>query len=95
MRQKKRLETNQATYEKNEAEKNALLERLGIKKAVLEKEREVFQKEKSDQDRMIESDKKTIADLNSTAHEREAAEESIVQREREREWISERLDATE
>ena len=39
--------------------------------------------------------KKTIADLNSTAHEREAAEESIVQREREREWISERLDATE
>ena len=47
---KKRLETNQATYEKNEEEKNALLERLGIKKS--------FQKEKSDQDRIIESDKK-------------------------------------
>ena len=44
---------------------------------------------------MIESDKKTIADLNSIAYEREAAEERIVQREREREWISERLDATE
>ena len=61
----------------------------------MEKEREVFQKEKADLDRMIESDKKTIADLNSIAYEREAAEERIVQREREREWISERLDATE
>ena len=58
----------------------------------MEKEREVFQKEIADLDRIIESDRKTIADLNSTAYEREAAEERIVQREREREWISERLD---
>ena len=39
---KKRLEKNQATYEKNEEEKKELLERLGIKKSVLEQEREVF-----------------------------------------------------
>ena len=39
--------------------------------------------------------KKIIADLNSTAYEREAAKERIVQREKEREWISERLEQTE
>ena len=44
---KKRMETNQATFEKNEEEKKRLLEHLGIKNPVLEKEREVFQKEKS------------------------------------------------
>ena len=42
---KKRMEKNQATYEKNEEEKKELLERLGIKKAVLEKERS-FKKKK-------------------------------------------------
>ena len=44
---KKRLEKNQATYEKNEKEKKELLERLGIRKSVLEREREVFRKRKS------------------------------------------------
>ena len=92
---KKRLERNQATYEKNELEKKMLLERLGIKNSVLEKEREVFQKEKADLDMLIESDKKIMGDLNSTAFERDAAGERIVQHEREREWISERLDQTE
>ena len=69
---KKRLEKNQATYEKNEEEKKELLERLGIRKTVLEQEREVFQKEKT-----------------------EAAETRIEQHEREREWISARLEQTE
>ena len=36
-----------------------------------------------------------IADLNSTAYEREAAEERIEQHEREKEWISVRLEQTE
>ena len=54
---KERLEENQETYEKNEKEKKELLDRLGIKKSVLEKEREVFQKEKEDLDMLIESDK--------------------------------------
>ena len=92
---KKRLEKNQATYEKNEEEKKELLERLGIKKSVLEQEREVFQKEKADLDMLIEGDKKIVGDLNSTAFEIEAAEERITQREKEREWISERLEETE
>ena len=92
---KKRLEKNQATYEKNEEEKKELLDRLGIRKSVLEKEREVFQKEKEDLDRLIEGDKKIISDLNSTAYERETAEARIAQRELEREWISARLEQTE
>ena len=92
---KKRLERNQATYEKNEEEKKELLQRLGIKKAVLEKERKVFQKEKADLDMLIEDNKKIVGDLNSTAFEREAAEGRIEQREREREWISDRLEQTE
>ena len=71
------------------------MDRLGIKKAVLEKEREVFQKEKADLDMLIEGDRKIVADLNSTTYEREAAEERIEQREREREWISARLEQTE
>ena len=65
-----------------------LLEWLGIK-------REVFQKEKADLDRMIESDKKIVADLNSTAYDREAAEGRIELCERERERISEHLNHTE
>ena len=44
---------------------------------------------------MIEGDKKIVADLNSTAFEREAAEERITQHEREREWVSARLEQTE
>ena len=92
---KKRLEKSQATYEKNEEEKKELLERLGIKKSVLEQEREVFQKEKADLDMLIESDKKIVGDLNSKAFKIEAAEERITQCEREREWISERLEQTE
>ena len=44
---------------------------------------------------MIESEKKTVGDLNSTAYEIEAAEERIAQHEREREWISARLEQTE
>ena len=55
---KKRMEKNQATYDKNEEEKKELMDRLGIKKAVLEKEREVFQKEKADLDMLIEGDEK-------------------------------------
>ena len=39
--------------------------------------------------------KKIVADLNSTAYEREAAEERIAQHEREKEWVSVRLDQTE
>ena len=92
---KKRLEKNHATYEKNEEEKKELLERLGIKKSVLEQEREVFQKEKADLDMLIEGDKKIVDDLNSTAFEIEAPEQRITQREREIEWISERLEQTE
>ena len=92
---KKRLEKNQTTYEKNEEEKKELLERLGIKNSVLERERDIFEKEKADLDMLIESDKKIVGDLNSTAYEREAAEERITQREREREWISDRLEQTE
>ena len=89
---KKRLERNQATYEKNEEEKKELLDRLGIKQTVLEKEREGLQKEKADLDVLIEGDKKIIADLNSTAYEREAAEERVEQRERENEWVSARIE---
>ena len=44
---------------------------------------------------LIEGDKKIIADLNSTAYEREAAEARIEQREGEREWISARLEQPE
>ena len=44
---------------------------------------------------MIESDKKIIGDLNSTAYEREAAEARIEQREAERECVSARLEQTE
>ena len=44
---------------------------------------------------LIEGDKKIVGDLNSTAFEIEAAEERIAQREREREWISARLEQTE
>ena len=92
---KKRMERNQATFEKNEEEKKTLLEHLGIKNPVLEKEREVFQKEKADLAMLIESDKKIVADLNSTTYEREAAEERIAQHEREDAWVSARLDQTE
>ena len=58
---KKRLEKNQATYEKNEEEKKELLDRLGIRKSFLEQEREAFQKEKANLDLMIEKDKKLSA----------------------------------
>ena len=60
------------------------------------RKREVFQKGKADLDMLIEGDKKIVGDLNSTAFEIEAAEERITQREREREreWISERLEQT-
>ena len=44
---------------------------------------------------LIEGDKKIVSDLNSTAFKIEAAEERITQCEREREWISERLEQTE
>ena len=88
-------ETNQATFDKNEEEKKELLDRLGIKQSVLEKERAAFQKEKADLDMLIEGDKKIVGDLNSTAYEIEAAEERIAQHEREREWISARIDQTE
>ena len=44
---------------------------------------------------MIESDKKIVADLNSTAYDREAAEGRIELCERERERISEHLNHTE
>ena len=81
---KNRLEKNQATYEKNEEEKKELLERLGIKKSVLEQERGAFQKEIADLDMLIEGDKKIVGDLNSTAFEIEAAEERITQREKKR-----------
>ena len=57
---KKRMEKNQATYEKNEEEKKQLLQRLGIKKFD-KKEREVFQKEKADLVMLIEGDKKLPA----------------------------------
>ena len=86
---------NQATYEKNKEEKKALLERLGVKKPVLEKQREVLQKQKEDLDRLIEGHRKTIADIDSLPYEREVAEARIEQREKEREWVSERLKATE
>ena len=92
---KKRLEKNQATYEKNEEEKKELLDRLGIRKPFLEKEREAFQKEKRNLDKLIEGDKKVIADLNSTAHEREISEARIEQFGLEREWVSARLEQTE
>ena len=92
---KKRIERNQAAYEKNVEEKNRILDRLGIKKPFLEKEREAFQKEKADLSVMIESDKKIAADLNSTPFEIEAAQERIAQHERENEWVSARLDQTE
>ena len=56
---KKSMEKIQATYDKNEEEKKrAYGSSLGIKKTVLEKEREVFQKEKADLDMLIEADKK-------------------------------------
>ena len=92
---KKRMERNQATLEKNQEEKRRLLERLGIKNPVLEKEREVFQKELANLDLLIEADKEIVGDLNSTAFERDAAEERIAQHEREKEWVSARLDQTE
>ena len=44
---------------------------------------------------MIESDKKIVGNLNSTAYERDAAETRIEQREAEREWVSARLEQTE
>ena len=44
---------------------------------------------------LIEGDKKIVGNLNSTAYEIEAPEERIEQREREREWISARLEQTE
>ena len=36
----------------------------------MKKQREVFQKEKADIDRMIKSDRKTTADLNTKAYEK-------------------------
>ena len=51
---------------------------MALKKDFVEKERKVFQKEKADLDKMIGSDRKIVADLNSTAYEREAAKERIV-----------------
>ena len=48
--------------------KQAFLEGLGIESAVLKKQREVFQKEKADLDRMIKSDRKTTTDLNTKAY---------------------------
>ena len=80
---KNRLEKNKVTYEKNEKEKKDLLERLGIKKPVLEKEIEFLQKQKKDLDRLIEGDRKTIADLDSLPYKIEAAEARIEQREKE------------
>ena len=91
----KRLETNQATYYKNEEEKNELLEELGISDSVLEQERLVLQKEKDQLDVLIEKDKKFVDDINLSASEREEAETRIEQHEAEREWVSERLAQTE
>ena len=44
---------------------------------------------------LIENDKKIVGDLNSAAYKIEAAETRIEQHEREREWISARLEQTE
>ena len=92
---KNRIERNKATYEKNEEERSRLLDRLGIKNSVLQKEMEDLQKEKADLDKMINGDQKIVADLDSTFHEREAAEARIEQHEREKGWITTRLNATE
>ena len=43
---KKRLEENQATYDKNEEEKKELLDRLGIKKIGLRKRKRGLSKRK-------------------------------------------------
>lgn len=44
---------------------------------------------------MIEGDKKIVTDLDSMPYEREAAGARIEQHEREREWITAHLNATE
>ena len=56
---------------------------------------ETLQKEKADLDKMIEGPKKIVADLDTTLYEREAAEARIEQYEREKDWITTRLNATE
>ena len=91
---KKRMEINQATFEKNEEEKKRILDRLGIKNPVLEKEREAYQKELANLDLLIEADKKIVGDLNSTAFDRDAAGERMAQHEREKYWVSARFDQT-
>ena len=92
---KNRLEKNKATYEKNDEEEKEPLERLGIKNLVLEKEVEALQKQNADLDRLVEEDRKIIADLYSPSYQRESAEARTEQREKEKEWVSERLNATE
>ena len=44
---------------------------------------------------MIKGDQKIVVDLASTVYEREAAEARIEQHEREKDWITTRLNATE
>ena len=56
---------------------------------------ETLQKEKADLDKMIEGPKKIVADLDTTLYESEAAEARIEQYEREKDWITTRLNATE
>ena len=92
---KKRIERNQAAYEKNEEEKNRILDRLGIKKTVLEGEKEDLQKTLASLDLLIKADKEIVGDLNSTAFERDAAEVRIAQHEREKDWVLARLDQTD
>ena len=65
------------------------------KNSVLQKEREALQKEKTDLDEMIQENNKIAADLDSTLYERETAEGRIAEYEREREWITTRINATE
>lgn len=46
-------------------------------------------------DKIIESNNKIVAVLDSTVYARETAEVRIKQREREKDWITTRLNATE
>ena len=89
------IERNEVTYEKLEEERMRLMKQLGIKNNVLQQEMLVLQKEETNLVEMIEADKKVIANLETSPYEVEAAEARIEQHEREKEWVTTRLNATE
>ena len=87
----KLLELNQS-YEQIVAEEKIFEERLGVKRSLLDKERETLQKRKEELEEANKEDKKIINDRDADPHERTNAEERVAVRENEIRQITAQLE---